>query len=198
MYELKYSDKGMFYLADFTLVFFIFLVIRINFWLKVDYPNLTAQIFTSIFLLAGGTLIFLFAGFRYKRKVIFFQNGVTIKKYLKKPLTFSWDLINKIVIKFSKVSRSSALAAVFISDIENVGQWKILLEIQGKNYCISLYNLPFSLIDNIKPILQSFSQLKNISNCNDDNPKRKEESWVWKKNSINLGNLREDLLFHQF
>jgi len=187
-YTLKYPENAMIYLGYFGLIVFLGLILQTYLNPSKYFQNIYELIIYTLLVGLIGFSLFYFINYRYKKKVIFSQNGVSLKRFLQKKQFIEWSAIQEIDFNIAGFSASDVgtlgsqgiLAFAFVPNIGKIGEWNITINVMGKLVKIRLFHVPFSFINPINPIIYENSNLKYLTYQDLKNPKKKEVAWTWK------------------
>ena len=186
---LKNRDKLIPIVTYSVLAFFLFIVIRGNLQPEIYLQNTTVieRILFSLIMLSMSFAFFYFMNYMFKKKVVFTQNGIILKKFLRKRIVIEWSLIELIDFKICTLDTSEFGSFVdfnisdknFVPNLKKLGNWDITIKTLEKESKIKLITVPFSDIREVNSIISSNSNLKYLSCIDLKNPKRPELLWSW-------------------
>lgn len=186
---LKNRDKSIPIITYAALVFFLFIVIRDNLQPEIYMQNSTLfeRILFTFIMLSMSFAFFYYMNYMFNKKVVFTQNGIILKKFLRKRIVIEWRLIELIdfkicaldALKFGSFVDFNISDKKFVPNLKKFGKWDISIKTLEKENKIKLVNVPFSNISEINPIIYSNSNLKYLSCIDLKNPKRPELLWSW-------------------
>lgn len=186
---LKNRDKSIPIITYAVLVFFLFIVIRDNLQPEIYMQNSTLfeRILFTFIMLSMSFAFFYYMNYMFNKKVVFTQNGIILKKFLRKRIVIEWRLIELIdfkicaldALKFGSFVDFNISDKKFVPNLKKFGKWDISIKTLEKKEKIKLVNVPFSNISEINPIIYSNSNLKYLSCIDLKNPKRPELLWSW-------------------
>ena len=186
---LKNRDKSIPIITYAALVFFLFIVIRDNLQPEIYMQNSTLfeRILFTFIMLSMSFAFFYYMNYMFNKKVVFTQNGIILKKFLRKRIVIEWRLIELIdfkicaldALKFGSFVDFNISDKKFVPNLKKFGKWDISIKTLEKKEKIKLVNVPFSNISEINPIIYSNSNLKYLSCIDLKNPKRPELLWSW-------------------
>jgi len=214
---LKNRDKSIPIVKYSVLAFFLFIIIRSNLQTDIYLQNTTVneRILFSLLMLSMSFGFFYFMNFMFNKKVIFNQNGIILKRFIRKKIAIEWSSIELIDFKICTLDTSEFGSFVdfnisdknFVPNLKKLGNWDITIKTLEKESKIKLITVPFSDISEVNSIINSNSNLKYLS-CialkNPKNLKRPELLWSWKSEGTDeekqttLKLLEEGTLFHHY
>ena len=181
---LHNQQKSMQIVAYSCLAFYLFGVIR-N---AIVVESISFPVMGMLFMLLMGVALFLFINYFYNQKIDFTQNGLILKKFLRKSLVIEWKLIKLLDFRIRSGDTSEMGSFLvnntpdkeFIPNMKKFGQWTISIHTLEGATKIRLYNVPFSDISKVNPIIYSHSKLQYLSCIDLKNSKSPELLWSWK------------------
>ena len=191
-YILKNRQKSIPILAYSGLAFFLFIEIRNYLQPELYFQNTTLleRILSTLIMLSMAFAFFFFMNYYFMKKIIFTQTGIIVKKFLRKGIVIDWKSIEVIDFKISALdtSKKGSFAnidssdKVFVPNMKKLGNWNITIKTLEKEHKIKLYQVPFSNISDINPLIysDSNSNLQYLSCQELNNPKTQELLWSWK------------------
>ena len=191
-YILKNRDKSLPIVKYSALAFILFIVIRVNLQPEIYLQDTTVieRILFSFLMLSMSFGFLYFVNFMFNKKIIFNQNGIILKIFLRKKIAIEWSSIELIDFKICTLDNSEFGSFVdfnisdknFGPNLKKLGNWNITIKTLEKESKIKLITVPFSDISEVNSIIYSNSNLKYLS-CialkNPKNLKRPELLWSW-------------------
>jgi len=188
-YILKNRDKSLPIVTYSALAFILFIVIRSNLQPEIYLQDTTVieRILFSFLMLSMSFVFLYFVNFMFNKKVIFNQNGIILKIFLRKRIVIKWSSIELIDFKICTLNTSEFGSFVdfnisdknFVPNMKKLGNWDITIKTLEKESKIKLITVPFSDISEVNSIIYSNSNLKYLSCIDLKNPKRPELLWSW-------------------
>ncbi|TFH27794.1 MAG: hypothetical protein E4G98_05840 [Promethearchaeota archaeon] len=191
-YILKNRQKSIPILAYSGLAFFLFIEIRNYLQPELYFQNTTLleRILSTLIMLSMAFAFFFFMNYYFMKKIIFTQTGIIVKKFLRKGIVIEWSVIEVIDFKICALDTSKTGSfvnidssdKVFVPNMKKLGNWNITIKTLEKEHKIKLYQVPFSNISDINPLIysDSNSNLQYLSCQELNNPKTQELLWSWK------------------
>ncbi len=183
-------QKSLIILPYSVLAFFLFIEIRNNLRPEIYFQDATPfeRILSTIIMLSMAFAFFLFINFAFRKKVLFTQTGIIFKKFLRKRISIEWSSIELIDIKINAMdtsatgsfTNSNSSGKKYVPNLNKLGNWDISIKTAEKEHKIKLYQVPFSNISEVNPIIYSNSNLKYLSCQELNNLKTQELLWSWK------------------
>ncbi|MHA1511999.1 MAG: hypothetical protein ACTSRX_09810 [Promethearchaeota archaeon] len=181
-YILKNRDKSLPIVTYSALAFILFIVIRVNLQPEIYLQNTTVfeRILFSLLMFSMSFVFLYFVNFMFNKKVIFNQNGIILKIFLRKKIAIEWSSIELIDFKICTLNTSEFGSFVdfnisdknFVPNMKKLGNWDITIKTLEKESKIKLITVPFSDISEVNPIVYFNSNLKYLSCLALKNPKK--------------------------
>ncbi|MHA1672468.1 MAG: hypothetical protein ACTSYI_02475 [Promethearchaeota archaeon] len=183
-------QKSLIILPYLVLSFFLFIEIRDNLQPEIYFKDATPFeiILSTIIMLSMAFAFFFVINYFFRKKVLFTQTGIILKKYLRKRISVEWSSIELINIKIyaldtsitGSFADSNSSDKEFVPNLKKFGNWDISIKTAEKEHKIKLHQVPFSNISEVNPLIFSNSNLKYLSCQELNNPKTQELLWSWK------------------
>jgi len=195
LYILKNRDKLIPIVKYSGLALILFIVIRSNLQPEIYLQNTTVieRILFSFLMLSMSFAFFYFINYRFNKKVIFNQNGIIVKRFVRKKIAIEWSSIGLIDFKICSLDTSEFGSFVnfnisdknFVPNLKKLGNWDITIKTLEKESKIKLIAIPFSVISEVNSIIYSISNLKYLSCIDLKNSKSPELLWSWNSEGDN-------------
>ncbi len=194
-YLLKYPRKDMKIVVD--CLFWFMMLIMMQTLLDPDafygYTLLHVCLF-SIAMLGLGLGPWFFGHCRFEKQIIFSSKGVYIKRFMHREFFIDWNDIYGLDIKIQGFQQGYPWNTLDERSFNNrklpyiaqIANWELVFSLVAESNSIRLYQIPFSSIDYIKPIISQYSNLQHLSTRKTIEVKRKKEVFSWRIEGIDI------------